>query len=415
MVRSCVHAGRSAFFIAPLVSLCAAPALLAQTTWRVDDVPGPGVDFATIQEAVDAAVPGDVVLVGDGSYAPFFTDEGVVVIGAGIDLTRVYGDSQVQATVGGVPPGQVFVAADIRFEWLDVVQNEGVVVLDGCRIPPSPSTASHGLRAWFSASRDVRLQRCAIWGRMVQGSGWLQVAQSLAVPEASDSTPQCPPGQKVLVTNPTITGLNGYASQDTICFGGWHWYVDGRPAVLMYCGELLIAGRTGDFLRGGGPQSAPCTEAWGASGVVFRGDVVRTSRVAITTGDPSHFPQDLALGPTTAHVTPLRADPTLRLDGTPRPGAALTISLDGEPGDWARLEIGRGPVVAASPGSPVPRFVTPGRALALGAVPVSETIQVPLTVPPSARPGDVYWLQGSTVDPSGVGRRTNSLAVIVRE
>lgn len=61
--------------------LFAGAAPVAASTWIVDDLPGPGVDFTTIADAEAASVAGDVILVRPGSYAGFTVDIGVAILG----------------------------------------------------------------------------------------------------------------------------------------------------------------------------------------------------------------------------------------------------------------------------------------------------------------------------------------------
>jgi len=61
-----------------LLSLFASSA--AASTWVVDD--SGGADFTTIQAAVDAASPGDVLLVQAGSYAAFTLDRDLSILAA---------------------------------------------------------------------------------------------------------------------------------------------------------------------------------------------------------------------------------------------------------------------------------------------------------------------------------------------
>ncbi|MBL8695069.1 MAG: hypothetical protein JNJ88_13325 [Planctomycetes bacterium] len=54
----------------------------AQNVWVVDDTPGPGVAFFTIQDAVNAASNGDVILVKTGTYGQFIINGKSLVITA---------------------------------------------------------------------------------------------------------------------------------------------------------------------------------------------------------------------------------------------------------------------------------------------------------------------------------------------
>ena len=60
----------------------------------VDDDPGPGVDFGDIQDAIDAASSGDLVLVKDGSYSAFTV--------ANTSLS-IIGEEEAEVFVDGVP------------------------------------------------------------------------------------------------------------------------------------------------------------------------------------------------------------------------------------------------------------------------------------------------------------------------
>jgi hypothetical protein len=66
----------------------------AQTTWVVDDTPGPGVAFTSLPAAVAAAASGDTLLVAPGHYAPFHV--------SGKALT-ILGDGNVTTFIDGPP------------------------------------------------------------------------------------------------------------------------------------------------------------------------------------------------------------------------------------------------------------------------------------------------------------------------
>lgn len=80
-----------AIMIMASFTLMVAPQAAAQTTWTVDD--DLGADFITIQEAIDAAAPGDTIMVAEGTYyenLEWYTN--LTIIGAGTSTTIIDGD-----------------------------------------------------------------------------------------------------------------------------------------------------------------------------------------------------------------------------------------------------------------------------------------------------------------------------------
>ena len=67
-------------------------------------VVGAGGQFSTIQPAIQAAQPGDVVIVRSGTYPAFFVDRGITVIGEGATLTVPVHYPSIN--VSNIPPGQ---------------------------------------------------------------------------------------------------------------------------------------------------------------------------------------------------------------------------------------------------------------------------------------------------------------------
>src|SRR5262245_52936976 len=80
-----------------------AGALGAQQTWVVDQALGPGADFDQIQPAVDAAAPGDVILVRQGLYEPVHVQKGLTITAeAGVTV-----ESSLILFFGGMPAVRV--------------------------------------------------------------------------------------------------------------------------------------------------------------------------------------------------------------------------------------------------------------------------------------------------------------------
>ena len=96
-----------------LIGTILATSTHAQTTWVVDDTPGPGVDFTSIAAGVAAAANGDTLLVMPGSYGPFqVSGKALSIVGDGSATTFVQLPSSYPSTnyvvIQGVPAGTSF-------------------------------------------------------------------------------------------------------------------------------------------------------------------------------------------------------------------------------------------------------------------------------------------------------------------
>ena len=113
-----------------LLALASTP-LTAQKTYLVDQNNGPGTDYTRLQPAIDAAKPGDRVLVRNGLYmAPQITK--------GITVMAFFGGARIQvrsnlARISGIPAGQKCAFAGFIFEGavLNVERCKGTVALTG--------------------------------------------------------------------------------------------------------------------------------------------------------------------------------------------------------------------------------------------------------------------------------------------
>ena len=84
----------------------------AQTVWIVDSDNRPPTNFAGIQEAVDAAAAGDVILVRTGSYQSFTVDKSLSIVGPSNGFAFVTGSTS-SITVRDLPDGSD-VAAEMK-------------------------------------------------------------------------------------------------------------------------------------------------------------------------------------------------------------------------------------------------------------------------------------------------------------
>src|SRR5439155_22690584 len=107
------------------------------------------------------------------------------------------------------------------------------------------------------------------------------------------------------------------------------------------------------------------------------------------------------------------ADPCLTVAGSGVAGTQLTYTIHGQPGDQARLRLGRQMVVNHLPNVFEDQLTIPLRGYSLGVLPASGQASFTLTVPTSLPPGFVIVAQGSTTSPSGQASLTQSAPVAV--
>ena len=338
----------------------------------VDDDGGAGVAFTEIQPAIDAAAPGDVIVVRAGSYDGFqMFGKPLEVLGEGMDQVTVGVDpATLPVRIEGMPPGNGAALSGLRIladgpPPLELLNNQGRVSLVDLHVSPPPfGPQSSGLAI---ASSELVLLQSSFFS--LSGSG---VSPSPAI-QAVDST--------LWIMDTEIWGANG---------GSWSSCEPSGPAgapgisltdsVLYLADSRIYGGSGGTYYCGPwsveipGPAGAG-VEAFGASYLkVVSGEVngghaactpaglggdafalfdtsfLHLANQVVVIGNPSSCPGEaVQLSGGAQYVTTSTIYTTLRVD---EPVAALGgsahLKLHGEPAAPAALyaSTGFGPVTS---------------------------------------------------------------------
>jgi len=347
---------RHAFVIALLALAPGAPAVAAQTDLWTVNVDGSG-DFTSVQAAVDAAAPGDVVLIAQGVYI-----ESVVVSGKGLTLmaptggllmtTFALGPAEPSLHVRDLPADQVFVldgltvfngnahtSADLLIEdcdgavWLQdvfadsygapslrVTGSASVVIADTMLQTNLVSPLPDGTPV---PGPGAVLENSTVYSYESDYSGSHGALQALGVPTI---TGPAPGGPGMFVLDSVVHASGGFAGGSN---GGT--FIDG---------ECQVGGDGGDgvLLAAGG---------LGTSAVVLRDVGVSGGSAGIL--DPKCAPPAAdgvpinALGGTVdVQTMPSRS---LDLPGSAQFGQSFPIEVDGELGDTAWLFTAAAPMI----------------------------------------------------------------------
>lgn len=131
-----MHAPRLAT-ITTIAALAFTAPTTAQQTWTV----GLGGQFTTLQPAIDAASPGDTILVEPGLYPQAVVDKGIRILGSGSTL-QPSGSVGIALSARHLPAGQTLVVrglrttighAGIQFDF-EIHDCAGEVVLEDCNL-----------------------------------------------------------------------------------------------------------------------------------------------------------------------------------------------------------------------------------------------------------------------------------------
>lgn len=168
--------------------LCATSTARA-TDWIVDDSGGPGVQFTTIQAAIDAAQTGDHVLVRDGTYAGFVIDgKGLVVATDAGASAAITGQVRIQNTPVGTGTQVLGFVVDLSTtpagQPLAISSNAGAVVVSRCILRGFDGSVP-AVAVSIGGSANVLLHGCEVAGgdagftnSFSRGANGLEVAGS---------------------------------------------------------------------------------------------------------------------------------------------------------------------------------------------------------------------------------------------
>lgn len=382
----------------------------AAGTWVVDD--DGTADFATIQEAVDAAAPGDVILVLSGTYPGFTLDTAATVLG----LPDVVVAGPV--SIAGVSDGPFAVVSNLDVEDLDVLDCTSTIVLDEIA---TLWTQSYSDEVRVVDSPDVRFRKLS---KITANSAPLQLAVNGARAEVADSQllgwagkdcniscpldPNCIPSDGQAAVR--VSGASGqahlYRSSLRGGDGGWYCLIccdkKGGPAVQASSGsEALIAGQPGHVVQPGCiPSCGPALSVTGFMTVARVSGVTLSGAVQTSGGGSVQFP-------------PL-ADPTLHILDQVGAGGTLTFRVNAPVGSTAALNVGRFPDLVPVSGISEDLLVKVLRTFELGAVDANGVVGMNFPLPGYMSSGFTFFAQARVTMPDGSTRYTNSVPLVVR-
>lgn len=340
-------------------------AALAQgSVWVVDDTPGPGVDFASIQAAVTAAADGDVILVRDGTYAGF---------SLGSTSLALIADTAATVTVTGTVSIYPSLTASIALRGFDVapvVSNPGApqaLNLSGWGGPVWIEDCTFTGHCAIQFTSRVTFVRCTFTGTSV-GMPNLPFAvwASNASIQIFDSTLQGATGDDAML----MDGGTLFAAGSSFVGGAG---ANCSPLCLpfgCFCGPCGSGG-SGLHLMGANPLVVEwqCTFVGGTGGL--------PTAPPCTPGAPG-FPIFIETGSVTSLPGSARH---LEVSSPVRELQSVLLSYDGSPGDFVLLlfSMTYDPVpVPLCAGYLLPSFPI---AVFQGAIPPSGNLAVSIPVP----------------------------------
>jgi hypothetical protein len=390
-----------------------------------------GAPYTTPQDAIDAAVDGDTILIAPGSYPGFTIPD--VALAIAVDLAGT-------VSCGGVDVENLSSTRNVLIDSLRLTSATGYglkiracsgsVRVQSCTLRGADANIQSNLHAsqgaYITGSTDVVLRRCTIDGG--HGDG---VNPSFA--RGQDGL--FARGSRLALYGCTLRGGAGAFADPN----GWDLGGDGgdgleTPDSFILAQETSFTGGTGgdggdgDFLQPGNGGGR------GGNGVLLHADQAGTSPEVVTrachlTGGPGGYggfwggPDGPPGLPAMVDVGTVRTSVQKAVIDVDTPsnwpiGSMVPIRIAGSPGSIVELLVApdTGFVSNATTDYPrhVPNPIVPlFRRLGVGVVPPSGSITLNVTVPspPAGIPTQAWYLQAWTTNPDS--GPTSSLACVV--
>jgi len=278
----------------------------AQTTWVVDDTPGPGVAFTSLPAAVAAAASGDTLLVAPGHYAPFHVSgKALTILGDGnvttfIDGSPVAGPDYINITsppvgttfrLSGVTVRRDFSGgtATVPASRLGIsgagVSTAGTVVLTDVISEPTPGGL--GVATGLGVTNiAVSASRCVFRGGWVGWTlGWgfpgVKVQSGRFVADAClmyGGSPYVVEGAPPSTRGGDGLGVSSATAHLTGCSltggsaGMTGWSVNGGAGLRVLSSTVQVYGSASNSIRGG--NASGFSQAFGGPGIDAVGGAV---------------------------------------------------------------------------------------------------------------------------------------------